>query len=43
LSEDDFFMGGSSSDDVDADDEWTDKSPRWRPKILLLVCILQFV
>ncbi|CAM6028756.1 unnamed protein product [Sphagnum balticum] len=25
LSEDDFFMGGSSSDDVDADDEWTDK------------------
>jgi hypothetical protein len=29
LSEDDFFMGGSSSDDVDADDEWTDKSPRW--------------
>jgi hypothetical protein len=28
LSEDDFFMGGSSSDDVDADDEWTDKSPR---------------
>ncbi|CAK9220918.1 unnamed protein product [Sphagnum troendelagicum] len=30
MSEDDFFMAGSSSDDVDADDEWTDKSPRGR-------------
>ncbi|KAJ7522335.1 hypothetical protein O6H91_18G007200 [Diphasiastrum complanatum] len=29
LSESDFFMAGSSSDDADADDEWTDKSPRW--------------
>ncbi|CAM6031591.1 unnamed protein product [Sphagnum compactum] len=29
MSEDDFFMAGSSSDDVDADDEWTDKSPRF--------------
>ncbi|KAG6551652.1 hypothetical protein Mapa_006738 [Marchantia paleacea] len=28
LSEDDFFMAGSSSDDADADDELTDKSPR---------------
>ncbi|XP_024398929.1 uncharacterized protein [Physcomitrium patens] len=30
MSEDDFFMAGSSSDDADADDEWTDKSPRAR-------------
>ncbi|KAL2469786.1 Protein of unknown function (DUF2361) [Abeliophyllum distichum] len=28
LSEDDFFLKGSSSDDTDADDEWTDKSTR---------------
>ncbi|CAK9136672.1 unnamed protein product [Ilex paraguariensis] len=28
LSEDDFFLGGSSSDEADADDEWTDKSTR---------------
>ncbi|KAF1880203.1 hypothetical protein Lal_00022332 [Lupinus albus] len=28
LSEDDFFVGGSSSDEADADDEWTDKSTR---------------
>ncbi|XP_031398951.1 rRNA-processing protein EFG1 [Punica granatum] len=28
LSEDDFFMSGSSSDEADADDEWTDKSAR---------------
>lgn len=28
MSEDDFFMAGSSGDDADADDEWTDKSPR---------------
>eukprot|EP00245_Coleochaete_scutata_P006377 TRINITY_DN20802_c0_g1_i1.p1 TRINITY_DN20802_c0_g1~~TRINITY_DN20802_c0_g1_i1.p1 ORF type:complete len:410 (-),score=107.34 TRINITY_DN20802_c0_g1_i1:450-1679(-) len=28
MSEDDFFMAGSSSDDADADDEWDDKSPR---------------
>lgn len=27
-SEDDFFLVGSSSDDADADDEWTDKSAR---------------
>ncbi|KAE8668072.1 ATP sulfurylase 1 [Hibiscus syriacus] len=26
LSDDDFFLNGSSSDEVDADDEWTDKS-----------------
>ncbi|KAK6914022.1 rRNA-processing protein Efg1 [Dillenia turbinata] len=26
MSEDDFFLGGSSSDEADADDEWTDKS-----------------
>ncbi|CAL5413427.1 unnamed protein product [Camellia sinensis] len=26
LSEDDFFLTGSSSDEADADDEWTDKS-----------------
>ena len=29
LSEDDFFLAGSSSDEADADDEWTDKSTRW--------------
>lgn len=27
-SEDDFFVSGSSSDDGNADDEWTDKSTR---------------
>lgn len=29
LSEDDFFLAGSSSDEADADDEWTDKSTRY--------------
>lgn len=28
-SEDDFFLTGSSSDEADADDEWTDKSTRY--------------
>ncbi|KAF6170320.1 hypothetical protein GIB67_043010 [Kingdonia uniflora] len=28
ISEDDFFLAGSSSDEADADDEWTDKSAR---------------
>ncbi|XP_031096702.1 rRNA-processing protein efg1 isoform X2 [Ipomoea triloba] len=28
LSDDDFFVSGSSSDEADADDEWTDKSTR---------------
>lgn len=28
LSEDDFFLAGTSSDEADADDEWTDKSLR---------------
>ncbi|KAJ4956959.1 hypothetical protein NE237_013742 [Protea cynaroides] len=28
MSEDDFFLTGSSSDEADADDEWTDKSMR---------------
>uniref|UniRef100_A0A9I9CP33 rRNA-processing protein EFG1 n=1 Tax=Cucumis melo TaxID=3656 RepID=A0A9I9CP33_CUCME len=28
MSEDDFFLCGSSSDEADADDEWTDKSTR---------------
>ncbi|KAI5061982.1 hypothetical protein GOP47_0022521 [Adiantum capillus-veneris] len=28
LSEDEFFLAGSSSDDADADDEWTDMSSR---------------
>ncbi|ERN01445.1 rRNA-processing protein EFG1 [Amborella trichopoda] len=28
VSEDDFFLTGSSSDEADADDEWTDKSTR---------------
>lgn len=26
LTDDDFFLAGSSSDEADADDEWTDKS-----------------
>ena len=29
MSEDDFFVSGSSSDEADADDEWTDKSARY--------------
>lgn len=29
LSEDDFFLSGSSSDEANADDEWTDKSTRY--------------
>lgn len=29
MSEDDFFLCGSSSDEADADDEWTDKSTRY--------------
>ena len=46
MSEDDFFLSGSSSDEADADDEWTDKSTRYLPslqkkmlffKILILV------
>ncbi|OMO54743.1 rRNA-processing protein EFG1 [Corchorus capsularis] len=28
LSDDDFFLSGTSSDEADADDEWTDKSTR---------------
>ncbi|CAM6027485.1 unnamed protein product [Sphagnum balticum] len=36
MSEDDFFMAGSSSDDVDADDEWTDKSPSMLTEQLLV-------
>ncbi|URE27374.1 hypothetical protein MUK42_26202 [Musa troglodytarum] len=28
VSEDDFFLSGSSSDEAEADDEWTDKSTR---------------
>ncbi|CAN6677276.1 unnamed protein product [Malus baccata var. baccata] len=28
MSEDDFFLNGSSSDEADADDEWTDKSTK---------------
>lgn len=28
VSEDDFFLAGSSSDEADADDEWTDRSAR---------------
>ncbi|TKY51938.1 rRNA-processing protein efg1 [Spatholobus suberectus] len=28
MSDDDFFLAGSSSDEADADDEWTDKSTR---------------
>ncbi|KAB2599738.1 rRNA-processing protein EFG1-like [Pyrus ussuriensis x Pyrus communis] len=28
MSEDDFFLNGSSSDEADADDEWTDKSAK---------------
>jgi hypothetical protein len=29
LSEDDFFLAETSSDEADADDEWTDKSTRY--------------
>ncbi|RRT59844.1 hypothetical protein B296_00014930 [Ensete ventricosum] len=29
VSEDDFFLSGSSSDEAEADDEWTDKSTRY--------------
>lgn len=29
LSEDDFFLAGSSSDEAEADDEWTDRSARY--------------
>lgn len=29
MSEDDFFLSGSSSDEAEADDEWTDKSTRY--------------
>lgn len=29
LSDDDFFLTGTSSDEADADDEWTDKSTRY--------------
>lgn len=40
MSEDDFFLSGSSSDEADADDEWTDKSTRYVglkfPSILVL-------
>jgi len=31
LSEDDFFLAETSSDEADADDEWTDKSTRYIP------------
>lgn len=33
-SDDDFFLNESSSDDADADDEWTDKSTRYRVRFL---------
>lgn len=29
LSEDDFFLAGTSSDEAEADDEWTDRSTRY--------------
>lgn len=29
MSDDDFFLTGSSSDEAQADDEWTDKSTRY--------------
>lgn len=35
LSDDDFFHTGSSSDDANADDEWTDRSTRY---ISLICC-----
>lgn len=41
MSEDDFFMAGSSSDDADADDEWTDKSPRYDSSVSALFCGLR--
>jgi hypothetical protein len=44
VSEDDFFMSGSSSDE-EADDEWTDKSAKYDPQITALrhcTCFLMF-
>lgn len=38
MSEDDFFLTGSSSDEAEADDEWTDKSTRYN----ILVHITSF-
>jgi hypothetical protein len=35
VSDDDFFMSGSSSDE-EADDEWTDKSAKYDPQITAL-------
>lgn len=35
-SEDDFFVNGSSSDEADADDEWTDKSARYLSKLWIV-------
>lgn len=37
LSDDDFFVNGSSSDEADADDEWTDKSTKYALYILSIV------
>lgn len=37
LSDDDFFLTGSSSDEADADDEWTDKSTRYSLYLCLLM------
>ncbi|CAN0858956.1 hypothetical protein LINGRAHAP2_LOCUS7524 [Linum grandiflorum] len=36
LSEDDFFLAGSSSNEAAADDEWTDKSTKYCVHILQL-------
>lgn len=38
MSEDDFFMVGLFSDDVDVDDEWIDKSFRYDFFVLVLFC-----
>ncbi|XWS08870.1 hypothetical protein CRYUN_Cryun40dG0037500 [Craigia yunnanensis] len=44
LSDDDFFLSGTSSDEADADDEWTDKSTREQASMLLakqhLACLV---
>jgi len=37
MSDDDFFLSGSSSDEAEADDEWTDKSTRYA---VLCLCII---
>ena len=43
MSEDDFFLCGSSSDEADADDEWTDKSTRYAAfEVSCFSCLIIF-